>query len=61
MTDPDRVEGLRPGMRAVVRRRIDHGVTDALGEVVAIDTETVSVRTRHGVEIISRAAVVARR
>jgi ribosomal protein S18 acetylase RimI-like enzyme len=46
-------------MRAVVRRRIDHGVTDALGEVVAIDTETVSVRTRHGVEIIFRAAVVA--
>jgi GNAT superfamily N-acetyltransferase len=46
-------------MRAVVRRRIDHGVTDALGDVVAIDAGTVSVRTRRGVEVINRAAVVA--
>jgi len=46
-------------MRAVVRRRIDHGVTDALGDVVAIDADTVSVRTRRGVERIIRAAVVA--
>jgi GNAT superfamily N-acetyltransferase len=46
-------------MRAVVRRRIDHGVTDALGDVVAMDAETVSVRTRRGVETIDRAAVVA--
>lgn len=49
-------------MRAVVRRRIDdqvHGVTDALGELVAIDVDTVSVRTRHGIETIDRAAVVA--
>ena len=46
-------------MRAVVRRRIDHGVTDALGEVVAIDASTVSVRTRRGVEMIDRTAVVA--
>jgi ribosomal protein S18 acetylase RimI-like enzyme len=59
MTDPDPVDGLRPGMRAVVRRRIEHGLTDALGEVVAIDAETVSVRTRGGVELIDRAAVVA--
>ncbi|MEO8518612.1 MAG: GNAT family N-acetyltransferase [Dermatophilaceae bacterium] len=59
MTDPDPVEALRPGMRAVVRRRIEHGVTDALGDVVAIDQETVSVRTRLGLEVIDRAAVVA--
>lgn len=59
MTDSDPVDGLRPGMRAVVRRRLDHGVTDALGEVVAMDAETVSVRTRRGVEMIDRAAVVA--
>jgi len=59
MTDPDPVQVLRPGMRAVVRRRIDHGVTDALGDVVAIDAETISVRTRRGVETISRTAVVA--
>src|ERR1035437_3353742 len=59
MTDSDPVDGLRPGMRAVVRRRIDHGVTDALGEVVAMDADTVSVRTRRGVETIERAAVLA--
>jgi len=59
MTDPDPVDGLRPGMRAVVRRRIDHGVTDALGDVVAIDTDSISVLTRRGVETIERAAVVA--
>jgi GNAT superfamily N-acetyltransferase len=59
---PDPLEGLRPGMRAVVRRRLDdesRGVTDALGDLVAIDASTVSVRTRHGLEIIDRAAVVA--
>lgn len=59
MTYPDPVEGLRVGMRAVVRRRIEHGVTDALGDLVAIDADTVSVETRRGVVVISRAAVVA--
>jgi GNAT superfamily N-acetyltransferase len=61
-------------MRAVVRRRLDDGVqagqpdqpgqpgqsvTDALGDVVAIDELTVSVRTRRGVEVINRVDVVA--
>ena len=59
MTDPDPVAGLRPGMRAVVRRRIEHGVTDALGEIVAMDADTVSVRTRLDLVVIERAAVVA--
>jgi ribosomal protein S18 acetylase RimI-like enzyme len=59
MTDSDPVDGLRPGMRAVVRRRIEHGVTDALGEVVAIDADTVSVQTRLGLVVIERVAVVA--
>jgi ribosomal protein S18 acetylase RimI-like enzyme len=59
MTDHDPVDQLRPGMRAVVRHRIDHGVTDALGEVVAIEADTVSVETRHGLETIDRAAVTA--
>ena len=59
MTDPDCVDGLRPGMRAVLRHRIGHGVTDALGEILAIDADTVSVRTRRGAEVISRATVVA--
>jgi len=59
MTFKDPVDGLRPGMRAVVRKRIEHGVTDALGDIVAIDQDTVSVRTRLGVVVIERAAVVA--
>jgi GNAT superfamily N-acetyltransferase len=59
MTDPDPVDGLRTGMRAVVRRRIEHGVTDALGDIVAMDAGTVTVRTRLGVQVIDRAAVVA--
>jgi ribosomal protein S18 acetylase RimI-like enzyme len=59
MTVSDPVDGLRAGMRAVVRHRIDHGVTDALGDVVAIDPETISVRTRLGVVTVERAAVVA--
>lgn len=59
MTHPDPVDRLRPGMRAVVRRRIEHGVTDALGDIVAMDADTVSVRTRLGVQVIDRAAVVA--
>ena len=46
-------------MRAVVRRRIEHGVTDALGDIVALDVDTVSVQTRLGLVVIERAAVVA--
>ena len=59
MSHSDPVAGLRVGMRAVVRRSIEHGVTDALGEVEAIDTETISVRTRQGLVVIPRAVVVA--
>jgi ribosomal protein S18 acetylase RimI-like enzyme len=49
-------------MRAVVRRRIEndvHGVTDALGEIVAMDADTVSVLTRSGLQVIDRTTVVA--
>lgn len=59
MTDSDPLDGLRPGMRAVVRKRIEHGVTDALGDIEAIDKDTVSVRTRSGLVVIERAVVVA--
>jgi GNAT superfamily N-acetyltransferase len=62
MSDPDPVDGLRPGIRAVVRQRIEGGigrVTDALGDVVAMDADTISVRTRRGIEVIARATVVA--
>lgn len=46
-------------MRAVVRRRIEDGVTDALGDLVAMDADTVSIQTRSGLVVIDRAAVVA--
>ena len=46
-------------MRVVVRRRIEHGVTDALGDLVAMDAKTVSILTRRGLVVIDRAAVVA--
>ncbi len=46
-------------MRAVVRRRIEGGVTDALGEVEALDADSVSIRTRLGLVVIERALVVA--
>jgi len=62
MTGPDPLDGLQPGIRVVVRRRIEHdvrGVTDALGEIVAMDADTISVRTRRGVQVIDRASVVA--
>lgn len=59
MAKSDPVEGLRPGMRAVVRRRIEHGVTDALGDVESIDADTISVRTRRGLVVIPRDVVVA--
>jgi N-acetylglutamate synthase len=59
MTDSDPVDGLRPGLRAVVRHRIEHGVTDALGDLVAMDAHTVSIRTRGGLVVIDRATVVA--
>lgn len=59
MTDPGPADGLRPGMRVVVRRRIEHGVTDALGDLVALDANTVSILTRRGLVVIDRTAVVA--
>jgi N-acetylglutamate synthase len=59
MTPTHPLDRLRVGMRAVVRSRIDHGFTDALGEVVALDESSVSVATRRGVRVVQRAAVVA--
>ena len=59
MTNSDPVDGLRPGIRAVVRHRLEHGVTDALGDLVAMDAHSVSILTLGGLVVIDRAAVVA--
>ncbi len=52
MAAPSTPPWLRPGVRAVVRHRGADGLTDALGEVEALDETTVSVRTRRGLEVI---------
>ena len=59
MTSAHPLDRLRVGMRAVVRHRLDDGLSDALGEVVALDETSVSVATRRGVRVVHRAAVVA--
>ncbi|WP_394247706.1 putative acetyltransferase [Arthrobacter pityocampae] len=47
--------------RVVVRRRIDTGFTDSLGELVAIDATTCTVRTRRGDDVVLLADVTAAR
>ena len=59
MTSVHPLDRLRVGMRAVVRHRLDDGLSDALGEVVAMDDSSVSVATRRGVRVVPREAVVA--
>ena len=59
MTPTHPLDRLRVGMRAVVRHRLENGLTDALGEVVALDQTSVSVATRRGLQVVQRAAVVA--
>jgi ribosomal protein S18 acetylase RimI-like enzyme len=59
MTPTHPLDRLRVGMRAVVRSRVEDGLTDAVGEVVALDDSSVSVATRRGVQVVQRAAVVA--
>ncbi|MFF1251124.1 hypothetical protein ACFVYC_01305 [Pseudarthrobacter sp. NPDC058329] len=48
-----------PGTRVVVRYRIDGGFTDALGDLVAGDAGSVTVRTRRAAVVIPLDQVVA--
>ena len=49
-----------PGNRVVVRYLLPSGqATDALGELLSADAETVIVDGKRGVEIIARADIVA--
>ncbi len=43
----------------VVRRRIEGGFTDALGDLVACDDATVTVRTRRGDAVVRLSDVTA--
>ncbi|WP_104166047.1 hypothetical protein [Arthrobacter sp. SX1312] len=49
------------GTRVVVRRRVDTGFTDSLGDLVAIDGTTCTVRTRRGDDVVRLADVTAAR
>src|SRR6476661_9580861 len=57
MTSPDPLARLTVGMRAVVRHRVDGGLSDALGQVVALDADTITVETRRGPQVIARSDV----
>jgi hypothetical protein len=49
-----------PGHRVVVRYMLPTGqATDALGELLSMDAETVTVSGKRGVERISRGAIIA--
>ena len=48
-----------PGIRVVVRYRIEGGLTDALGHLVSCDGGACTVRTRQADVVIPVAAVVA--
>ncbi|MGP9694906.1 putative acetyltransferase [Brachybacterium sp. AOP25-B2-12] len=57
---------LEPGVRVVLRYRIDRalsphgeGMTDALGTIAAVDAETVTVMTRRGADRVVRGLVIA--
>lgn len=48
-----------PGTRVVVRYRIEEGLTDALGHLVACDAGTCIIRTRQADVVIPLERVVA--
>lgn len=47
--------------RVVVRRRLDDGFTDSLGDLIAVDATTCTVRTRRGDDVVVLADVTAAR
>ena len=50
---------VEPGTRVVVRYRIEGGLTDALGELVARAGDDCTIRTRHADVVIPLELVVA--
>lgn len=47
------------GTRVVVRHRIDGGVTDSLGDLLAMDGTTCTVRTRRSDDVVLLADITA--
>ncbi|WP_206447607.1 putative acetyltransferase [Agrococcus sp. KRD186] len=59
---PSELRALPLGRRLVVRYRLhdgQHGATDALGDLVAIDAATCTIATRRGAVVIPIADIVA--
>lgn len=58
MKTPDPLPRLRLGIRAVVRHELPDGRhTDSVGTIEALDAATVTVQTRHGVDVIPLAEI----
>ncbi|MHA7210877.1 putative acetyltransferase [Arthrobacter sp. MDT1-65] len=58
-TPADLLASLAPGTRVVVRRRVEGGFTDSLGDLVALDAASCTVRTRRGDDVVALADVTA--
>jgi len=52
---------LPPDTRVVIRRRLEHGFTDSLGELVEFGDTTCTVRTRKGDDVVLLAEITAAR
>jgi hypothetical protein len=60
MTAPVRLlQSLAQGTRVVVRYRIDGQLTDALGDLIALDDDSCTVRTRRGDAVVPLSDVTA--
>ncbi|MCC3300113.1 putative acetyltransferase [Arthrobacter sp. zg-Y895] len=53
------LRALQPGVRVVVRYRIDGGFTDALGTLSDVGTDACTVSTRRGEVLIAYSLVTA--
>ncbi|MHA7281579.1 putative acetyltransferase [Arthrobacter sp. TMS2-4] len=60
-TPADLLASLPLATRVVVRRRVDAGFTDSLGELVAFDATSCTVRTRRGDDVVLLVDVTAAR
>lgn len=53
------LRSLPPGTRVVVRHRLGEGFTDSLGDLLAVDDDACTVRTRRGDDVVRLSAVTA--
>ncbi|MEC5197931.1 hypothetical protein RCH21_000139 [Arthrobacter sp. PL16] len=58
-TPADLLASLPLTTRVVVRRRLDDGYTDSLGNLIALDATTCTVRTRRGDDVVLLTEITA--